>query len=118
MMNVFRLRAPENVAGRTLRVLIANCVERAYDLFQLRRGQDARCSDGARVGLAGSHFLGKKPPVKSQRSLPLFEVLVQWLAKAARPHLHWCASFFCSKRARVRAGSPRIWMKPLAPFWS
>ena len=116
VVNVFRLRAAVDVAGRPLRVLVADRVQRAHNLLQFLGRKDARRRDGARVGFAGSHFLGKQLPIKYQGSLPLFEVVIQWLAKAARPHLHWTASFFCSSRARVRAGSPRIWMKPLASF--
>ena len=66
VVNVFRLGAAVNVAGRTLRVFVANGVQRAHDLFQFLGGEDARGRDGARVGFAGSHFLGKQLPVKYQ----------------------------------------------------
>ena len=66
VVNVFRLRAAVNVAGRPLRVLVANGVERAHDPVQFLGREDAGRGDGARVGLAGSHFLGKQLPVKCQ----------------------------------------------------
>ncbi len=59
VVNVFRLRAAINVAGRPLRVVVANRVESARDLLQFPGREDARRGDGARVGFAGSYFLGK-----------------------------------------------------------
>jgi hypothetical protein len=118
VVNILRLQAAMNVAGRPLRKFVANRVQRAHNPLQFRCRENARGGDGAGVRFAGSYLLRKQPPIKCQGSLPLFEVVVQWLAKAARQHLNWCASFFCSSRARVRAGRPRIWMKPFASFWS
>ena len=66
VVNVLRLRAAVNVAGRTLRVLVANRVQCAHNLFQLRCRKDARRGDRPRMGLAGSYFLGKQLPVKCQ----------------------------------------------------
>src|SRR5258708_425856 len=38
--------------------------------------------------LAGGYLMLEKPPIKDNGPLPLFELGIEWLAKAARPHLH------------------------------
>ena len=62
--------------------------------FEFFRREDSGGCDGLRVGLAGSYLLWKQPPVERKRSLPLLESTVEWLTKAAGPHLcgfigHW-----------------------------
>jgi hypothetical protein len=57
-----------------------------FSSFILR--EDSRGYESRRVSFAGGHFVGKKTPVKNDGALPLFEIGIQWLAKAARPHLY------------------------------
>src|SRR5271166_394603 len=97
----------------------SNSVEPLDNLDELSVRQNAGGQQSACVRLAGHDFLFEKRPIELDGSLPLIKQRVQGLAKAAGPHLHLTTSFlrFIS-RARVRAGSPRIWMKPFASFWS
>src|SRR5581483_4014476 len=118
MMHVLRARiSRESGAPRAIPALLEHRIEAVANLGELRRGENSRGSQHAGMRLAGGDLLGEKPPVKAEGPLPLLEARIERLAEAARPHLHFTTSFcFCSSRARVRAGSPRIWIKPLASF--
>ncbi len=118
MMHVFGTRIGcQGGAPSAVPAVLEHGIQPIAHLGGLGRRQNAGGSEHARVRLAGSNLLGEKPPVKAKGPLPLLKARIERLAEAARPHLHFTTSFcFCSSRARVRAGSPRIWMKPLASF--
>src|ERR1700757_449034 len=117
-MHIFRTRIGcERSAARTIPAVLEHRVEAVAHLCAFARRQNTRRSQHASMRFTGSNFLGKKLPVKAEGPLPLLEARIERLAEAARPHLHFTTSFcFCSSRARVRAGSPSIWIKPLASF--
>src|SRR5579875_3124818 len=56
-----------------------------------------------RMRLAGSNLFGEELPIKLQRPLPVIKRWIEWLAKAARPHLHFKTSFSssCCQRAAL-----------------
>src|SRR5262249_54141163 len=104
------------------------------------RTQYAGLRQRSRVRLTGRHFVRQQDAVEGKRPLPLLEIRVQLLAEAARPHLHLLTPDFATSdfvlplssipalstlifgasdfsRARERAGSPRMRMKPSASFW-
>jgi len=63
-------------------------VERDAELRSLILCKDA-CGNKSRcVGFAGGYLLRKKPPIEDDGTLPLFEVRIERLAKAAGPHLY------------------------------
>jgi hypothetical protein len=73
---------------RVRRVVRSNRVQRRPQLRCFTHSQNSGCAKGGRVRLAGGYLFREEPPVENNRSLPLFEVPVERLPKAARPHLH------------------------------
>jgi hypothetical protein len=69
-------------------VLRGNRIQRGADLRSLTFGEDPCSTQSRSVGLAGGYLLWEKPPIKDDGTLPLFEVRVERLTKAARPHLY------------------------------
>src|SRR5271154_4938455 len=111
---------PSRSVGLCIQKLAPNSVESKANRGDLGFREDACGAQGKRVRLTGNYLLFEKLPVKLQRALPMVEERIEGLPKAPRPHLHLTTSFlfFCSSRARVRAGRPSIWIKPFASFWS
>src|SRR5450631_4517701 len=79
-------------------VIHCNRVQCGLQLCQLNRRENTGGKQRRRVGLAGSNFLVEELPVKDDGTLPLLEFRIERLAKAARPHLHFTASFCCASR--------------------
>ena len=50
-------------------------------------GEDSGGLDGAGVGYARFDFVREEAPVEGEGALPFFELLVEWFAEAAGPHL-------------------------------
>jgi hypothetical protein len=64
-------------------VVRRNPVQRRPQLRCVTFGQDFGREKSGRVRLAGGHFFREEPPIENNRSLPLFEVPVERLPKAA-----------------------------------
>ena len=95
--------------------LAGDLVKREKRRRQLLLVQNASRLQRLGVRFARSDLVGQQYAIERKRPLPLLEIGVLRLAKAAGPHLHFAISAWT--RARERAGSPRMRMKPSASFW-
>ncbi len=75
------------VGRRCLFDALATARRPSFHLEELFAGEDAGGFDGAGVGDAGFDFVREEAPVEREGALPFFELLVEWLAEAAGPHL-------------------------------
>jgi len=112
MMDVFRFF----VFHETLRHIgrVADLLQSLKNGDELVGGQNPGVFQSMGMSGARRQFVTEQPTVEIKRSLPAFELRIQRLPKAARPHLHRTTSV--RARARVRDGSPRMRMKPSASF--
>ncbi len=125
MVDVFCFRVRKEVRLVTVAL---DLVQRRQNELALFAGQYSRGPERAGVRAAGRQLEAQQLLVERKRPLPLLELRIQRLPEPARPHLHFaasstparesCPSWPRRKRARERAGRPRMRMNPAASFWS
>src|SRR5271154_5076764 len=88
VVNVLRVRS---IVHPLLRIFgqaaQCNLIESVSERRLLGTGQYVRCFQRKGMRLAGSYFFLNQLPVKAEGTLPVIESRVEWLAKAAGPHL-------------------------------
>ncbi len=67
----------------------ATAAEALLHLEKFFAGEDSCGLDGAGVGYARFYLVGEEAPVEGEGTLPFFELLVEWFAETAGPHLCW-----------------------------
>src|SRR6266550_9061853 len=100
-----------NILGFVIRKKLAislspfpNLLQAAHDVSEFLRREHASMLERAGVGAASLKLVRQKTLIKRERTLPAFELGIERLPEAARPHLHFATSW--RSCARERDGRP------------
>ena len=87
VVDVFGLRVGGHDGFALFGLLLCYGAEAFDHQEEFFAGEDAGGFDGAGVSDAGFDFVRDEAPVEGEGALPLFELLVEWFAETAGPHL-------------------------------